>query len=194
MMHMDNKALDKLLCSQLHGILIENQAFVFLRGMYYRDLPSKVRHVLIIDYNRKKGVFYIIVGLNSPLITGDGPPDEAGVYVSAYLSPGGIVGTPVPYKAYNLVSIEKSLEMVRFAIEAYALPWFNKVQSLSDMAALLGKEYDFLKGKLLFEAGDFPAAKHWFKEYEKRLVLMPVSPEVVATLQTTRDFIDKCSA
>lgn len=191
---MNNKALDKLCRSRLDELLIGSQSFVFLRGVYYRDLPSKVRHVLIIDYNRKKNVFYIILGFNSSVTDGDIPPDEAGVFFSAYLSPGGIASAPVPYKAFDLVSIEKSLELVRVAIEAHALPWFDKARSLAEMAALLGKEYDFFKGKLLFEAGDFTAAKQWFKEYEKRLILMPGSPEIVAALQETRGFIDKCSS
>lgn len=67
------------------------------------------------------------------------------------------------------------------------------MRSLGELAAMLDKEHDFIKGKLLFEAGDFPAAKQWFMEYEKRLILMAASAEVFATLQTTRDFIDKCN-
>lgn len=186
------KTLDKLVDKLIFIPLLSSLGYEYLRGVFYREIPSGVRHLIILDYNSIKRVFYIILGLNSRVVSGDTAPDEAGAYVSNYLSPGGINPSPQAYRAFKTEVAESSIIQVRQDLERYGLPWLQKYILLSDFANALDKQYDFFKGKLFLAECNYREAEKWFGSYERRLLQMPSDKQVTLALQETRDFIRKC--
>lgn len=187
------KMIDKLANRILFDPLLSSLEYNFLRGVFYRELPSGVRHVIILDFNSERQVFYIILGLNSNVVSGEIPPDEAGVYVSKYLSPGGLKSSPQAYRAFKQEVAESSMAQVHQNLERHGLPWLQKHNMLKDFADALNEQYDFFKGKLFFAERNYTEAKKWFYSYVHRLNKMPSDQQVSLALKETRNFIELCS-
>jgi hypothetical protein len=186
------RQLDEIAQQALDGVL-SAAGFVFLRGVYFREIDSGIRHVIILDYAPKKRTLFVIVGINSRFIAGESPPDEAGVYVSKYLGPGGLATNPVGYPAFDPGSATESLERLRAATEQVALPWFATFERPSDLANALPEQDDLFKGKLFLAGGDHPQARVWLERYLARLRKMPDDAEVRTAIRDTEGLLASCN-
>ena len=186
--------LDELARGILGSKLLFESGFEYLRGVFHRELPTGVRHLIVLDLNRSKGTFVIIVGVNSKVLSGDLPPDQAGAYHSCYVSRGGITRTPAGFAAKNVELTAESLERAVTACRQYALPWLHDYTTLSAFADALPETCDLFKGRLLLAHGAPERAKPWLLHYRERLRAMPPSPDVTEAERDTDVLLKRCES
>lgn len=189
---MTTAKLDRLAREILGSKLLFDTGFEYLRGVFHRELPTGVRHLIMIDLNRSKGMFFIIVGVCSKVLTGDLPPDQAGACHSCYLSLGGITDRPAGLTAKSVELAAASLERAVAACRQYALPWLHDYTTLAAVADALHETDDFSKGKLLLAHGAPQRAKRWLLLYRERLRAMPPSSAVTEAERETEVLLKQC--
>jgi hypothetical protein len=186
---LDNRVLDALSREILEPAL---PAFRFLRGVFYRDLPSGVRHVVILDGSKQRRSLCVILGLNAMLVAGGLEPDAAGAYVTKYLGAGGVSDKRTGYPMFDRASAVAGLHRVARALRTHGLPWFAGFERLSDVADALGEQFDMLKGELYLHDGRFADAETWLRRYELRLAAMDQTGDVTAAREKTRELLSRC--
>lgn len=187
------KLLDELVQKEL-GERFSALGYRWLRGVFFRELEVAVRHLVIFDFVAGKRVFFVIVGANSPVLTGVTAPDEAGAYVSRYLTPGGgLSDRPAAFRATDRQEVKDSLHRTWDAFARSGSAWLATLGDLASLADALPDSHDLLKGKLLLAQGNCDGAKVWLEMYLKRIAAMPQDAEVLATTNETKALLASCS-
>ena len=172
-------------------VLFENK-FELAKRTFYRELPTGVRHVLFVDMNMQATKVFVVVGLNSRVVSRDIPADQAGVCHAHYLTPGGVVTRQAAYPAKNKEQLTASLVRAAQACREHAMPWFDAFQTLESVADVLPDDDDVLKGELLLAHGAPGKARPWLLRYRGRLLAMAPSPEVIEALRSTDSLLARC--
>ena len=142
---MKTRAFDRITREVLDPLLIP-LGFEFRAGAYFRNLDSKVRHVVILDFDVNRGRFIVMIGLNSSVLDQEATDDAVGAYVTSHM------GNRRPLPAHDVASATKSLERTRVSLEKFGLPWLEQCASLEQLAVLMPDDLDLLKGRLFLEA------------------------------------------
>lgn len=183
-------ALTKVIISPL----LEGECgFVFADGTFVRDLPGGVRHVVMLDFDvRKAKTFRVIMGFNSPIISGDVPPNEAGVFGVRYLGEANLSEMPSNFACFNKEAASKSLERVKKCLREKGIPWMESKKSLEAIAQIAEEQYPFIKGKLYFSAGLFDKAKMYLEKHLSYLAIQPKTAEAQQGMEETQNMLKHC--
>ncbi|MDR0777083.1 MAG: hypothetical protein LBE81_10685 [Azonexus sp.] len=176
-------------------LLEKEYGFVFADGTFVRDLPGQVRHVVMFDFDvRKAKTFRVVMGFNSPLICGDAPPNEAGVFGVRYLGESNLSEMPSNFPCFNKESANKSLERAKHCLHEKGIPWMDSLRSLKAIAQIAEEQYPFIKGKLYFSAGDFHKAKIYLLKHLSYLSAQPKTAEAVQGIEDTQEMLKHCAS
>ena len=190
---MNLSEFDVLTKSIVSPLLEKEYGFVFVDGTFVRDLPARVRHIVMFDFDvRKAKTFRVIIGFNSPIICGDAPPNEAGVFGVRYLGESDLSETPSNFPCFNKELASKSLERVKQCLREKVIPWMDSLKSLDAIAQIAEEQYPFIKGKLYFSAGDFGKAKNYLLKHLAYLSAQPKTPEAVQGMEETQEMMKRC--
>jgi hypothetical protein len=184
---MRTKEFDTLTKSKWADLLSPPHGFTFVRGALSRELPSGVRHVILVDRdNRARKSFQIMLGFNARCIAGDTPVDQAGIFGRRYLTPGSVSDKPATFACHDSAHATQSLERARAALLEHALPWFDQVTTLTAMAQQIEDHYPAIKGQLLLEAGDCMNATTWLLKHCQFLQTQGQGEGDLAWIETQR--------
>ena len=187
------KILDRLTTNTL-GSVMKPQGFRFSKGVFLRELPSLILHLLIVDFDtRLRKTFRVLVGLNSTLFTQGSSILNTGAYYSKYLGKNGITNDQQKWPCYNEDAATTSLAAVTQLVEAHAFAWFDQFPTIESFADVLGSEFDLLKGRMYLHTGLKNKARAEFEAYLTRLDAMDSSEEVSRMIQEIRSLLEVCS-
>jgi hypothetical protein len=184
---------DELTKVVISPLLEDEHGFLFLEGTYFRDLPSKVRHVVMFDFDARKGkTFRVILGVNSPIITDTLSPNEAGAFGIRYLSDSGITKSPSSFPCFSREAAVKSLNRVGEILNDEVISWLSSVDSVEKAADLAEDQYPFIKGKLYFSAGLLEKAKQYLSQHLSYLLKQQKSEQVIEGIKETQEMLKHC--
>ncbi len=166
------------------GPLLAPLGFDFRCGAFLRDLDTRVRHLVMLDYDGRRKRYTVLLGLHSSVLDLTAS-EEPGAYVTKRANQ-----RPLP--AHDVASATTSLETTRVLMEKFGLSWLDRCSTLAQLAVLMPDQYDLMKGRLFLEAGDRQAARHWLAHYRARLDTMQGGPEIGAAIRETESLLTKC--
>lgn len=167
--------------------------FEFESGAFCRELDGGIRQILLLDFDVSQGkTFRIIAGFNASVIAGELPPVEAGVFGARYLDDKGLSAKPRNFPCYSRDAAEKSLSESLQVIEKVVVPWFANYETVDALVGIIEEQYPFIKGKLLFHAGQPEQAKDYLLRHLEYLTRQQQIPAVVNGMNETREMLKHC--
>jgi len=190
---MNLSEFDALTRSVISPLLQVECGFAYAEGTYFRDLPGRVRHVVMFDFDvRKAKTFRLIIGFNSSVISGNTSPNEAGVFGVRYLGESDMSHMPSNFSCFNNEAANKSLERVKRGLRERGIPWMDSLKTLEDIAQITEEQYPFIKGKLYFSAGLFDKAKIYFAKHLAYLAAQTRTSETLQGINETQNMLTRC--
>ena len=174
--------------------LLEGEfGFAFEKGGFCRELDGGIRQVILMDFDTGQArTFRIIVGFNSSFISGDLPPAEAGAFGVRYLDDQGLSSKPKNFPCFSQEAAEKSLSQTLHTALTVVMPWFANYKTAEDLVGVIEDQYPFIKGKLLFHAGQRDMAKKYLSTHMQYLARQQQSPSVVQGARETQEMLKFC--
>lgn len=192
---MNVSEFDAITKAVISPLLEAEHGFLFVEGTFVRDFPKQVRHVVMFDFDVvKKNTFRVMVGFNSPIITGELSPNEAGVLGVRYLSESGLSDVPTNFPCFKKEIARQSLTRVKTLLTEHAIPWMSLFDSLEKIADVVEEQYPFIKGKLYFSVGAREKAKTYLSRHLSYLTTRPRTSEVVRGIEETKEMLKQCES
>jgi hypothetical protein len=190
---MNLREFDSALRAVISPLLELERGFFFSDGTYVRDFPDQVRHVIMFDFDVQRAkAFRVILGFNSPIVSGDLPPNEAGVFGARYLSGAQPTRAPKNFPCFTKEAAIKSLALAEQYLREYGLPWMASVRSLEDAAEIAEDHYLFIKGKLYLQAGLPDRAGRYLTDHLSYLSRQEKTASVIQGIGETQDMLGRC--
>lgn len=184
---------DRLTKSLISPYLERDHGFSFSRGVYVRELPGNVRHLVMFDIEPRTGTtFRVIMGFNSSLISGQLCSSTAGAFGVKYLNASGMSDVPFNFMCFNKEAAIKSLTRAKEMLEEGALSWMSSIDTLEKLADMAEEQYPFIKGRLYLAAGCATKAKQYFSAHLSYLYKQKESEEINQAIRDTQDMLRKC--
>lgn len=167
--------------------------FEFAEGAFCRELDGGIRQVILLDFDvRNAKTFRVIVGFNSSFIAGSLSSVDAGVFGVRYLDDRVLSGNPKSFPCFSREAAEKSLLQTLSVIKDFVIPWFGNYMKVEDLVGVIEEQYPFIKGKLLFHAGQHVKAKSYLVKHLEFLVRQQQTPSVVQGMNETQEMLKLC--
>ncbi|MGO9114665.1 MAG: hypothetical protein ACLP9L_36070 [Thermoguttaceae bacterium] len=159
------------LANQVLGERLAALGFQRHKGVFYRELPSKVIWLLMIGLDaRTTETFQVLIGLNSRIISDNADVSRMGLIAAQHVAQHGLHYNSAHWPCTDESTARESLSQIAELINTVIEPWFEQRKSATDLANEMDAIQHGLRKAALYKAdGDLTRASRTLEAYRERL-------------------------